>query len=352
MFRPTVCHVNLARGYRGGERQTELLIRHLAGLTAGQCLVCRRDSPLPDRLTDVSDLEICPVGGRLGGHLRRIPADIIHAHEAKAVHWTLLENLLRGTPYIITRRLSQAVRSSLTNRLSYGRASALVGVSSKVAVFLHEIASDRISTIPDALAHLDSTRSVTEQIRARYQGKIIIGHIGAYVDRDKGQRVIIEAARILARQREDLVFMCLGAGCDEDALREESRDVPSVVWEGFQTDIGSYLQAFDLFVFPSRNEGLGSVLLDVMDHHVPIIAANAGGIPDIVRDQDTGILVDSGNARQLADALTRLLEDPQLARRLADSAAAALARFQPEVMAEQYLDIYRRILAPTQEKSL
>ena len=82
-----VLHVNLARGFRGGERQTELLIRALSDLDIQQVLACRPDSPLRDRLQGTSGLSFCDAAGQLSGHSLKAQADIVHAHEAKGVHW-------------------------------------------------------------------------------------------------------------------------------------------------------------------------------------------------------------------------------------------------------------------------
>jgi glycosyltransferase involved in cell wall biosynthesis len=340
----TICHVNLARGFRGGERQTELLIRYLSDSVAGQYLVCRKKSPLIEHLSDVKNLTVVEVSGRLGGHFSHIRADVINAHEAKAAHWVLLENFLRGTPFVITRRVPQKIQKGFISGLCYSRASRLVGISSPITGYLKEISTRPVVTINSALAHLDCKSAKTEQILEEYRGKIIIGHIGAYVDRHKGQRVIIEAARLLEKERDDLVFLCLGAGCDEEVLKNESRDLKSVKWLGFQKDVGSYLKAFDLFVFPSRNEGLGSTLLDVMDYDVPVIASDIDGIPDIVKNYETGLLIESGNQFQLAEKIKELLKDTALADKLAKNAKKRLSMFLPESMAAKYLDMYQSIL--------
>ncbi|MBQ8706960.1 MAG: glycosyltransferase family 4 protein [Succinivibrionaceae bacterium] len=340
-----VCHVNLAKGFRGGERQTELLIRHLQPHLAGQILVCRRDSPLKVHLADVANLEIVETGGRLGGHGVSRGADIINAHEAKAAHWALAENLLRKTPFVITRRVPQKIKKGLISGLCYKRASALVGISSPIAGYLREISRRPVVTINSTLAHMNGDAEKTAAIRREYRDKIVIGHIGAYVDRHKGQRVIIDAARFLAGVRDDLVFLLLGAGSDEQELKALSADVPSVRWLGFQNDVGSYIRAFDLFVFPSRNEGLGSTLLDVMDHQVPIIATDVDGIPDIVKDGKTGLLIENGDSRGLAEAILKLIENRNLAASLAANAKSSLAEFQPEAMAAKYLKLYQDILS-------
>ncbi len=340
----SICHVNLARGFRGGERQTELLITHLAPLVKKQYLVCRKNSPLKEHLSNISNLEIVEVYGRINGHLKRIDSDIINAHEAKAVHWALIENQLYHTPYVITRRVPQVIKKGMLNTKTYGSAAALVGISSPITAYLKTMDNPHVVTINSALSHMTYDQNKTDEIKQLFPGKKIIGHIGAYVDRHKGQRVIIEAARILQKKRDDLVFLCLGDGTDRDALQEESKDIPSIKWVGFQKDVGSYLKSFDLFVFPSRNEGLGSTLLDVMDYEIPIVATKVDGIPDIVIDGKTGLLIQNGDAVALAEKIEILLANSELADKLVSNAKERLALFQPEHMAAQYLDLYQKIL--------
>src|SRR5262245_16713705 len=99
----TIAHVNVARGYRGGERQTELLIRELEGTGLKQVLVARRGGPLARRLND-SRIEIRPVHGNpFGVALATRGADLLHVHEGRSVYAAYLHWLLWRTPYVITR---------------------------------------------------------------------------------------------------------------------------------------------------------------------------------------------------------------------------------------------------------
>lgn len=93
-----IMHVNLARGFRGGERQTELLIQALATQGVSQQLVCRGDSPLRAHLQGTPGLKFVTANHQLMGHWRAEPADLVHAHEAKAVHWAWLHHGQRATP--------------------------------------------------------------------------------------------------------------------------------------------------------------------------------------------------------------------------------------------------------------
>ncbi|MBU1294044.1 MAG: glycosyltransferase family 4 protein [Gammaproteobacteria bacterium] len=342
----TVLHVNLAKGFRGGERQTELLIRALAKhFKIKQLLACREDSPLRTRLADVEDLSFVTANNQLSGHYAAPHADIVHAHEAKAVHWAYIHKLLRNTPYILTRRVDTVVKDKWLNKKTYSNASALVGISTLIANQIRDKRWGEVNQIPSTLAHLETDHKEGEAFRNAFPGKTIIGHVGALVDKHKGQKVLIEAASLLEKSHPDLHIVFFGDGADKEELESLSKDIKNITWMGFKPKIGDYLPYFDLFAFPSRNEGLGSTLLDVMDAGVPIIASNVGGIPDIVIDNETGILIEANDSSALKDAIIKLSSDKALQTRLVEGAKKQIENYTPQKMAERYFSIYEKITA-------
>ncbi len=340
-----VTHVNLARGFRGGERQTELLIRALAE-TPGlrQQLVCRSDSPMREHLHNVPGLALVTANHQLSGHWRLGRTDLVHAHDAKGVHWACLHHLLKNTPYLITRRVNTPVRNKLSNRLSYKQADYRVAISRPIQNQLLARGWGNVERIPDAYSGLSADSDHSLAIRSKYTGKFLVGHAGALVDRDKGQRVLLEAARLLIKDAPDVHFLFLGSGADEAMLREESYDLTNVEWLGFKENIADYLAALDVFAFPSRNEGLGSVLLDVMKLEVPIIASQVGGIPDLIDNEVTGLLFPDGDYSSLADGILRLREQPELRRRLCRQADKRLILYSPHAMADGYMKLYHNAI--------
>jgi len=345
-------HVNLARGFRGGERQTLLLIDALARIddeqtTIVQSLVCRRDSPMRAALAELAidaRIELIDADHALAGHAHLSRATLTHAHEAKAVHWAWIERRLRGTPYILTRRVPQPVKDKRFNRWTYRGAATAVAISSVIERHLRDRNWCPVARIPSVLSGQSSDPAKVATLRERFAGRRVIGHIGALVDRHKGQRVLLEVARRLRETHPDVCFLLLGEGDDGEALKAESADLDNVIWEGFQPNVGDYLEIMTLFAFPSRNEGLGSTLLDAMDHGVPIVASDVDGIPDLIENDVSGLLVPAGDPDALAAALTALLEDPARRQRLAAAARASLESFTPGAMAEAYLTLYRRLI--------
>ncbi|NCU01585.1 glycosyltransferase [Candidatus Macondimonas diazotrophica] len=339
-----IVHVNLARGYRGGERQTELLIRELARTGCAQALWGRAGEPLLNRLQDIPHLErVALRPPYLGAFAASQPGDILHAHEGKATHVAHIVHRLQRRPYVITRRVPNRPKDGRWTRRVYRTAARVVAISGAVDAALRawepRLAPERIASV--ASRQSPDSRQVAA-LRARYTGPLRIGQVGALVDHHKGQRVLLDALR-QKPALADYPVLLIGSGEDETALRHEAADLAQVVFTGFVENVADYLAALDVFVFPSREEGLGSTLIDAMVQGLPIVASRVGGIPELIEHERTGLLVPPGDAAALAAALARLTGDPDLRRRLGSAAQAAAAAYTPEAMAAAYLDLYHDI---------
>lgn len=338
-----LCHINLARGFRGGERQTELLVRALAQAVPSQQLIARAGGRLVERLADVPGVTVVPVRGRTEAFRRAAHARLVHAHETGGAQAALLRNLASGTPYVITRRVENVPRTDPFTRAMYRRAARVVVLSGAVARVL--AAYDQrldLCRIPSAVSHLPADPGWVARYRAAHAGRLLVGHVAAF-DITKGQLTLLKAAAALASRAPQVHFVLVGAGKHESDLRAAAAGLDNVSFEGWSNEVGNYLAAFDLFAFPSEREGLGSVLLDAMQFGLPIVASNIGGIPDVVADGSNGILVPVGDADALAAAIERLADDEALRAAIAARNRAHVASFDPAVMAQRYLDVYRDI---------
>lgn len=340
-----IAHVNLAKGFRGGERQTVLLIDHLSRLEIGmQYLICRGDSPLREHLCHVTNLVFVTADQQWRGHRNMIDVDLVHAHDAKAVHWAWIQKKIHGTPYILTRRIDNPVKDKWFNQLTYRTAKSRVAISNIIKQQLEKKHWGDVVKIPDSFSNFPTHPERTQQLKSAFNGTFIVGHIGALSDHHKGQRVLIDAAERLQHIQPNMQFLFYGAGDDEAVLKKASQHLHNVHWQGFENDIGDVIPMFDVFAFPSRMEGLGSTLLDVMFFNVPIIASNVGGIPDIIKHDQTGLLFENGNVDELVAHLLDLYEHPKRGQCLAHAAKNDVNDFSPECMARRYFDLYRDIL--------
>jgi len=95
----------------------------------------------------------------------------------------------------------------------------------------------------------------------------------------------------------------------------------------------------------SKTEGLGTSLLDAMACKVPIVATRAGGIPEIVINEKTGLTADIGDHQQLSKLVLRIIENPEIRKTLSDNAFNFVKKFDRKVTAEQTLDVYTNLVA-------
>jgi glycosyltransferase involved in cell wall biosynthesis len=340
-----IAHVNVARGYRGGERQTELLVRALTQHDVQQVLVAREGSPLAQRLADIK-LEVrTGPANPLAVFARTRGVDIVHSHEGRGVYAAWLRSIVSGTPYIVTRRVNNPLGTGILTRSAYLRASTVACVAADIAGIVERYnARIRTCVVHSSSSGFIADPATTRSIRDAHPGKWLIGNVAALDNAQKGQEYIIEVARQVVTSHPDLHFMLVGGGDDEAMLRERVGDLPNVTFYGFVDNVGDYLAAFDLFILPSNKEGIGGILLDAMDQSLPVIASRVGGLPEIVRDGDNGLLIEPRSPEQLQVAILRAYENPELCARLGQSGRAFASKFTAAAMAEQYLQLYARAM--------
>jgi glycosyltransferase involved in cell wall biosynthesis len=336
-----IVHVNTARGYRGGERQTELLIRGLASRGLSQALVARRGAPLGERVRDI-DVEVREVAGGLLSVTRATrDAALVHVHEGRSVYAAFLRSVLSGTPYVITRRVNNPIREHTFAHRAYRRATYVAAVAPAVAEVVRGFdAAISVTVVHSASSGLRVDASSSAAIRARFPGKTVVGHVGALDNGQKGQEFIIAAAREIERTHPDVHFVLVGGGDDEAMLKQAAAGLTNLTFTGFVDNVGDYLAAFDIFVLPSNREGIGSILLDAMEQGLPVVASRVGGVPDIVRDGENGLLIDAASPAQLRDAILKLKDNPELRRAFGGRGRTFAKDFTGEAMCRKYLALY------------
>ena len=342
-----VCHINLDRGFRGGERQTELLIRELATQGWRQRLVARRGAILAQRLADVPGLEIKLCSGLLSAASCIGKPNLVHVHQGRAVYPAYLRKIFSGVSYLVTRRVPNPLGKGWLTHRAYRAASKLVAISSAVAQSMGEdlsLSPEDMVLIPSAFEPLPTDSATAEHLRRQWGGEFIVGNVGALDHAHKGQGDLIEVARQLSGSHPGIHFVFVGSGKDEENYRAQARGLKSVHFSGFQERVGDYLGAFDLFAFPSLKEGMGAVLLDAMDHALAVVASDAGGIPEVVEQARTGLLVPASSPDQLGAAILKLYADSDLRQAMGRAGKQRSDLFRASIMAQRYITLYRGLL--------
>ena len=162
-------------------------------------------------------------------------------------------------------------------------------------------------------------------------------------DSHKGQLDIIKLARQAKSKALDIGFVMVGSGRDELLLKKESKDLENVYFTGQVENIGDYLSVFDVFIFPSRHEGLGSSLLDAIHFGLPVIARNVGGISDIIEHGINGFMV-SESGPDFFTPLVELYENEAKRQMISKANREKSKEFSIERMTQSYISLYNQCL--------
>ena len=167
-------------------------------------------------------------------------------------------------------------------------------------------------------------------------------HVGRF-DTPKNHDGMLRAFALLLQKYPNIRLHLVGDGDlreDIENLSAELAIQSSVVFHGMQSNVHPFLQSADIFILPSRYEGMPMTIIEAMATGLPIVATNVGGIPDMVADGYSALLVDC-DVQAVADACGQLLESQQLREMLGKNAAKESGRFSARHMAKCYLAHYK-----------
>lgn len=167
--------------------------------------------------------------------------------------------------------------------------------------------------------------------------------------REKGQRLLVEAALHAIEQDRRLHFVLFGDGPDMEPVRRQVAGCSypaQILLPGFDAKVISYLKSADILVNPSYSEGLPNVVLEAMAVGTPVVATSVGGVPELVENQRSGLLVAAGDADALSDAILLLAEDLPMRKRLAENGLRVVEeRFTFEQQAKKLAQVYEEVAA-------
>jgi glycosyltransferase involved in cell wall biosynthesis len=298
-----------------------------------------------------------PEGSRdraaLWEHIRAIRAfapDVVHANQAwpwACGYGELAALLARGTRVLAVDHLPVAVpvprRRLIARRLLARRLHAHVSVGERAARLIEEIVGLRAGSVAAVANGVPPAPEPAAAVAVAGDG-VVFGSLGRLTDQ-KGYDMLVRALPGLARA----TLLLVGDGPERGSLERLAAELgvgERVQITGWTADARARLPALDVFVLPSRWEGMPLSILEAMHAGLPVLAADVGSVADAVRDGETGYLVARDDQVALEQRLANLLEDGELRRRMGEAALQlARSRFDAAGMARRYQDLYRR-LAP------
>jgi glycosyltransferase involved in cell wall biosynthesis len=257
----------------------------------------------------------------------------------------------RGPAFVVSRRVDFHLQSNSFSRWKHRQADCFIAASEAIRQMLvaDGVPADRTVTVHEGIDvdHVVAAPpvSIHETFWLPHHAPVV-GNVAA-LEPHKGHRHLVEAAHLVVRQMPDARFVILGEGALREHLERQVREYhleKHVLLPGFRTDVLGCIKGFDLFVMSSVTEGLGTSLLDAMACRRAIVATRAGGIPEVVEDGVTGLLVAPRDHGAMADAIIRLLHDEALRRQMGEAGFARVsARFTVERMVAETAAVYARV---------
>lgn len=289
--------------------------------------------------------------------IRRDGVEVVHTHNAKAT-WAAyfashLSSIFSRRPILVrTRHL--VYKSRYAFPYSY-LSDRVVVVSRDLRDYLVKekgIASSKVRIIPPGVdTDFFSTKAAAPDVRQELgipQGVPVIGMV-AFLRGEKGHWILIEAARIVLRFYPEARFLLVGSGPTEGALRsivEQWGMSERFIFTGYRTDVPRLLAAMDVFALPSLREGMPISLMEAMAMERPSIASSVGGIPELVVNRETGLLIPSENPVALADGLVFLLSHPSVARMWGKNARKRIEEgYSLQHVTDQTVALYKNLQA-------
>ncbi|CAN5351765.1 glycosyltransferase [soil metagenome] len=323
-----VLHIDTELGFRGGQRQVQLLMRGLNARGHEQLLVAPTESKLRAAMEaegfatrgydkpKLLGMRSPVLSSWLRGVVDPFHPDIVHAHSGNAHTLALSARGGRSWKLLTTRRVDFAIKKNWFSRRKYAAPNQrYIAISTGVGDVLIAggVKPDLIDIVHSGVEVERVIGGDREKLRGEWlrggEGPLI-GFVGALVDH-KAPWILAEAAPLIREQLPNAHVVFVGDGEERARISHIAAQHPgAITLAGWRDDIADCYAAFDLFTMPSKLEGLCTSLIDALAAGVPSIASSVGGIPDVIVDGETGVLIPAENPRALADAITALWRDP------------------------------------------
>lgn len=294
---------------------------------------------------------------RLAGLFRKLRADVVHCHNCKAfVYGGLASLLVPRARLILSKQGVEHFTTRATHaigRMLVPRTAATIAVSEDIGRLLTAerwVTPDRLHIVPNSV-DTDECRPAEDRAAARTALGLspthrVIGTV-ARLSPEKDQATLVRAFARVAAGEPAARLVIAGEGRlrgDLESLARELGVVDRSLFLGERQDVAQVMGAMDVLCLPSLTEGTSLTLLEAMACGLPIVATAVGGTPEVVAEDESGLLVPPQRPEELAAALLTVLRDPPRARRMGEAGRRIVVeRFSSEAMARRYGEIYETV---------
>lgn len=344
--------------FGGAETMCESLTYELKKLGHQVCVVCLLPEQTPiSRRMEEAGVRIIHLDKKLGLDLSMIPKlarlmkqekpDVVHTH-LNVIKYAAPAAKLAGVPvcvhtvHNVAQEEAEGRLQKITNRIFFCRGWAVpVALSPKVQKSIEAFYDMKPEQIPMIYNGIDLERCRIKENYAAEELRLI--HIGRF-NAQKNHRGLLDAFALIQKKLPGCRLELLGDGelrAEVEAYVRELGISEQVFFRGNQPDVHPYLHDADVFLLPSKFEGMPMTIIEAMGTGLPVVATAVGGVPDMFTDGESGFLV-SEDPQQIAEAILRLAESETMRRDMGQKARAESVRFSAAYMAKCYCDVYEK----------
>jgi glycosyltransferase involved in cell wall biosynthesis len=357
-----VAHLEMGKHLYGGAQQVLYLLNALPNAAVESILICPQGAAVGDaaRESGITVREIAYSGeldwrsvGRIGRILQTDAIDLVHVHSRRGADiWGGLAAHRARLPCIVSRRVDNPELSWI-GALKYRFFVHVIAISEGIGEVLLAggIPAEKISCVRSAVDWARFQQDAdAEGLRQRFglPKKAVVAGMAAQLIPRKGHDVLLDAMSALSSDWPDFHVLVMGKGPLAQSLQRDIdvRGLASHVHcVGFLEDLEWVMPSLDFLMHPARTEGLGVVLLQAASAGLAVIASNAGGMPEAVAHETTGLLIPPGDPTALTNAITRMLNNPTERAAFGKAGRGRMAReFSIEAMASGNLHIYQKVM--------
>jgi glycosyltransferase involved in cell wall biosynthesis len=358
----TILYLDINTEWRGGQRQLLWMGEGLRRHGGRPIFALRTGVPLAERAraSGIEVIAIDPLIAEWGPwtvlRLRRVitreKVAIVHAQSGHTMALAALASAGTRAKIVFARRVTTPLRSNRPTRWKYARAHRLISVSrAGVDGLLRAgVEPGRVRVIPSGVpvaklaAPADTELLSSLGIPAGAPFAVLVASLSAAKD----PATFVRAIEVARREVPALHALIVGDGPLREPLAADVAASGLGAWvhlTGFRTDPEALEAAASVVVLTSKSlEGTPGVLLDALALGKPIVTTNAGGVPEVIEDGVSGLIVPAGDAEALGRAIARVLRDPAVAARLSAGATARAPMFSIENTVRRTMDVYRELL--------
>lgn len=292
--------------------------------------------------------------------IRKWEPDIIHGAVFEGVSMAALAGSLSRTPVIVLEETGDpSIRSWRGTVLLKGLsrlADACVGVSPPIGDYLRDelgLSASKVYQINNGVKPINKLSSeVSLEVRREWEiapDSFVVGSVGRIHNSHKRFTDLIDAVALLAPELPRLHLLIVGSGRDLDLLKSHAEKLgisQRVTLTGYQYDVERYYSTMDAFALLSEQESFGLVVAEAMFCELPVVASRVGGMQHIVRDGETGFLVDSYAPEKAAEAIRKLYHSKECCERFGKAGRArAEKHYNSQRYAKEVEELYLKLLS-------